>query len=243
MNYAAESNIGLRAENQDFYRLPEASESTPLIAVSDGMGGHNAGALASRLTIDGLVEQFMPSHGGEPITALRRAISHANLSVYRQGQSDPIYNGMGATLVCALLFPSRYIVANIGDSRLYHYDGNTLDQVTTDHSYVEMLVQGGHITREEARSHPKRNVITRSVGLGMRMEADIFDRSWKRDDILLLCSDGLHGSVESDQIADILSQEQPLSELCARLVRLALLQGASDNITVALARCSGGDCA
>ena len=170
-------------------------------------------------------------------------ITRVNLDVYRAAQDGETLRGMGATLVCALLSGKRYLVANVGDSRLYHFDGATLEQVTTDHSLVEMLVQSGNITREAARTHPRRNIITRAIGIGLRVDVDVFDRAWKAGDILLLCSDGLSGSLEDADMLRMLQQGGSLSDMADRLVAAALENGASDNITVVLARCEGGDCA
>ena len=136
----------------------------------------------------------------------------------------------------------RYIVANVGDSRLYHFDGTTLTCVTTDHSLVEALVAEGAITREEALTHPMRNVITRAIGSGFRVDVDLFDRCWKKDDILLLCSDGLHGILSTEEMHGILSEGLPLQAMCDKLIEAASCAGSRDNITAVLARCEGGDC-
>ena len=159
------------------------------------------------------------------------------------GQDSADLAGMGSTLVCALLFPTRFIAANVGDSRLYHFDGEKLEQVTVDHSLVEVLVQSGHITPEEARVHPNRNIITRAMGLSARVEADVFDRAWNPGDILLLCSDGLSGSVPHEEMQSVLVSDAPLQELCDTLVASALEHGATDNITVVLVQNEEGACA
>lgn len=243
MNYAKKSDIGQRPHNEDRGYIPGKGDGLQLIAVSDGMGGHAAGEIASRMVIEGMLDELKHSYDDNPVSALRRAISRVNLDVYRTAQDDTSLRGMGATLVCALLSGKRYLVANVGDSRLYHFDGSAITQVTTDHSLVEMLVQSGSILREEARSHPRRNIITRAIGIGMRVDIDLFDRSWKQGDILLLCSDGLSGSLEDDRICQILSGDGSLDDMAAQLVQEALENGASDNVTVVLARCEGGDCA
>ena len=195
------------------------------------------------MTINGVLEQLRHCHEDNPVSALRRAISRVNLDVYRTAQDSESLRGMGATLVCAVLGSRRYVVANVGDSRLYHFDGETMEQVTTDHSLVEMLVQSGSISREEARTHPRRNVITRAIGIGLSVDIDLFDRFWKPDDVLLLCSDGLCGSVTDERLCSILRQGGSLDVLADTMVREALQNGSSDNITVLLARCERGGCA
>ena len=243
MIYAIRTETGKRAHNEDYGYIPAESNALPFIAVSDGMGGHAAGEVASKMTINGVLEQLRHCHEDNPVSALRRAISRVNLDVYRTAQDSESLRGMGATLVCAVLGSRRYVVANVGDSRLYHFDGETMEQVTTDHSLVEMLVQSGSISREEARTHPRRNVITRAIGIGLSVDIDLFDRSWKPDDVLLLCSDGLCGSVTDERLCSILRQGGSLDVLADTMVREALQNGSSDNITVLLARCERGGCA
>ncbi len=243
MIYTIRTETGKRAHNEDYGYIPAESNALPFIAVSDGMGGHAAGEVASKMTINGVLEQLRHCHEDNPVSALRRAISRVNLDVYRTAQDSESLRGMGATLVCAVLGSRRYVVANVGDSRLYHFDGETMEQVTTDHSLVEMLVQSGSISREEARTHPRRNVITRAIGIGLSVDIDLFDRSWKPDDVLLLCSDGLCGSVTDERLCSILRQGGSLDVLADTMVREALQNGSSDNITVLLARCERGGCA
>lgn len=243
MIYASKSSIGRRARNEDLFRVPKQEESVPFVAVADGMGGHAGGSVASRLVITGMNEELRSIRGDDPVGVLLRAISAVNMDVYRTGQDSADLAGMGSTLVCALLFPTRFIAANVGDSRLYHFDGEKLDQVTVDHSLVEVLVQSGHITPEEARVHPNRNIITRAMGLSARVEADVFDRVWNPGDILLLCSDGLSGSVPHEEMQAVLASDGPLQELCDMLVASALEHGATDNITVVLVQNEEGACA
>lgn len=243
MKYAHKTHIGRRAHNEDNLYVPTTDCTNPLVAVSDGMGGHAAGAVASKLIIDELIDEFASVRGEDIVSQLKRVIQRVNLDVYRAAQDVPELRGMGATLVCAVLSDTRYVAANIGDSRLYHFDNDGLAFVTTDHSYVQMLVDEGAITPEQARTHPQRNLITRAMGIGLRTDIDIYDRSWGEGDTLLLCSDGLHGSVTDDALFAVICQAIPLDEMCDQLVELALANGATDNISVVLARNEGGDCA
>lgn len=243
MKYAHKTHIGKRVHNEDSLYVPQRDFTYPLVAVSDGMGGHAAGAVASKLVIEGLAEELSDIRGDDVVSQLKRAIQHVNLDVYRAAQDVAELRGMGATLVCAVLSSTRFVAANVGDSRLYHFDGKALTCITTDHSYVQMLVDTGVITREEARYHPQRNLITRAMGIALRTDVDIFDRSWQDGDLLLLCSDGLHGSVTDDEIRAILARAIPLDEMCDRLIDLALANGGTDNISIVLVRCGEVDCA
>lgn len=244
MKYAAKSITGKRQKNEDSYRIPVQEETYPLVAVADGMGGHVAGAVASKLVINGLNEELSSVREENIIKQLTKAVQSVNLYVYRASQDDRSLDGMGSTLVCALLSDKRYIAANVGDSRLYHFDGTTLTQVTEDHTYVQMLVDDGTITAEEARFHPRRNLITRAMGIGLRTDVDIFDREWQAGNLLLLCSDGLCGSVTDDEMTDILKTPGlSLDDMCDKLVELATENGSTDNITVVLAKNEGSDCA
>lgn len=249
MRFAAKTDIGKRAKNEDSYRIPpDGTERYPFFAVSDGMGGHAAGAVASSMIVKAIDKSCL-SESDAPIDsadALSRAINRINCDVYEASLSHESLNGMGATLVCALfLDESHYIAANIGDSRLYQYAGEsgTLTRVTTDHSLVEQLVLDGVITREQARTHPRRNIITRAMGVSAQTSADLFEHTWETGDYLVLCSDGLHGSVEDDAIAEALASDSTLEEKCDALVRMALENGGTDNITIVIVYQDGGETA
>lgn len=245
MNFAAKTHIGLRLKNEDSLYLPQA-EGVQLIAVADGMGGHAGGKHASSTAISKLISSITKSSPYlelDPVQRIRQAIKAANEEIYKEAQLDEGYRGMGTTLTLALLFADQYIAANIGDSRLYHFDGWTLTQVTHDHSLVAVLVAHGAITEHEASCHPQRNIITRSLGTTQNEEADFFIRRWSEGDILLLCTDGLHGSVSDAQLEASLRLNISLNSLAQRLVKLALKAGATDNITLILAKNTGGDAA
>jgi len=221
----------------------QQSKSKPvgLYVVADGMGGHSAGEVASAMAIDALARtvlaklmlptlekaaQAEPDYGA----LLKEACSEANRAVHeraRKARSD-----MGTTLVAALVVGSEAYITNIGDSRAYRVNQREIRPITTDHSLVERLVATGQITREEARTHPQRNVIYRTVGDKPQVEVDIFHEGLKRDDWLVLCSDGLHGLVEDAHIQQIVTTCLHPQEACDELVRLANEAGGDDNITV-----------
>jgi protein phosphatase len=241
MKYAVKTDIGKRVHNEDSYLLSEKSEFPMLFAVADGMGGHAAGSVASRLLVkqlemfDRMVE---PEHALEQ---LRQAIDTANFGIFHAAEKDRALRGMGTTLVAALILGKDYIAANVGDSRMYQFRQNELESVTTDHSLVEQLVLAGAISKEEARIHPQRNIITRAMGVSPTVDTDLFERTWSAGDILVICSDGLHGAVDEDDIVSVLSSNRSLENMCDVLVQLALDNGGTDNITVILIRFEEGD--
>lgn len=240
MKFAVRTNIGLRHDNEDSYLVPSGDTAVSLFAVADGMGGSAAGDVASRITVETLAEASQSFTPENPRGQLKSAVLHANSSVYRIANSDRKKHGMGSTVVAAIVGKVGFLAANVGDSRLYLFHDSELTQITKDHSYVQMLVDAGEITPEEARTHPQRNLITQAIGIGIRTAVDLFEHEWSRGDLLLLCSDGLHGSVSSEEIASILSKSLTLDEKCDALIALALKNGDTDNITLILIENDGG---
>lgn len=239
MRFAGKTETGLRPQNEDRYMLLH-TDAVDAVAVSDGMGGHRAGEIASRLAVEAL-ERMLQKEDVDPEFALLTAFSEANRAVHDLAAANDDMYGMGCTLVAAILKSDRFVAANIGDSRLYHFDGQNLRQVTHDHSFVAELVRRGAITEEEAKTHPRRNLITRAVGTEMRVSADVFCCDWKQGDMLLLCSDGLCGVLDSAEMAAFLRNCTDLDATCAMLIEQALKAGSRDNITVVLAKNDGGN--
>lgn len=244
MNYAARTNVGRRIKNEDSMYVPE-EQTIPLLAiVADGMGGHAAGKRASSLAVAGIVQALHAKSAGnlgeDPVARLRAAIRSANRMVFEHAAQEEGCRGMGTTLALVYATEEQYIAANIGDSRVYHFDGWELSQVTQDHSLVAVLVRHGEITAAEANIHPQRNIITRAVGTSAHEEADYFQRRWNAGERLLICSDGLHGSLNDDILAEHLRMQLPLGDICERLIEAALHAGATDNITVVIVENAGG---
>lgn len=236
MIYAFISDKGLRKNNEDSFYIPDEGDR-PVVIVADGMGGHVAGEVASSTAVDEVVDFIEYAEPGmNSITLLRQAVNAANRRVYEMATTDDRYNGMGTTLVMALLTPTKYTAANIGDSRLYHFDGTKLTRVTRDHSYVQELISAGLITEEQAKDHPQRNLITRVVGTSRFEKADVGIKSWKRGDILLLCSDGVCGVLDDSTIERVFRATGNLLEICDRLHALSLDNGSTDNITIVLVK-------
>jgi len=214
-----------------------------LFIVADGMGGHEAGDVASQLTIRALVqhavgEVLTPVTAGEPLPDARAwlttATQAANQAVYDQRRAAG--TDMGTTLVMALFAGDTATVANVGDSRAYLLKPDGLTQITTDHSLVERLVATGQITREEAANHPQKNVIYRVMGDKPRVKADLFEQQLAPGEALLLCSDGLSGMVPDEQIWQIWHTSTSPQEACDRLVAEANQAGGEDNITVVIVK-------
>jgi len=243
MKYAVKTDIGKRVHNEDSYLLSEKDEFPMLFVVADGMGGHAAGSVASKLLVKQLEMFDRMVEPERELELLRHAIESANLGIFHAAEKDRALRGMGTTLVAALILGKDYIAANVGDSRMYQYSQDQLETITTDHSLVEQLVLAGAITKDEARVHPQRNIITRAMGVSPKVDVDLFERSWSAGDILMICSDGLHGAVEEDDIIPVLSSNRSLDSMCDVLIQLALDNGGTDNITLILIRLEEGDVA
>ncbi len=236
MIYAARSEQGLRERNEDSILLPKP-DGLPLIAVADGMGGHNAGQVASYMAIEAVTKALtaMPETAKKAEIALREAADAANSAVYTHARENPACAGMGTTLALALLHRDGFVALNVGDSRIYHFGGGRLTQISQDHSYVAQLVAMGQITRAQARKHPRRNIITRALGTQPYEQADVFHCVWDKGDMLLLCSDGLYDTLADEQITRMLNDGDGPEDICETLVEQALAHGSTDNISVVLA--------
>lgn len=230
----------VRPTNQDIYQIEAREDNqTVLLVVCDGMGGANAGNVASRFA----AQSFMEAARGalkETLDATKRqtllthALVQANDTVFSLAGRQPEFRGMGTTLVAALVQDDQVTVLNVGDSRAYLFDGTRLHQLTEDHSYVEEMRRQGRITEADARTHPQKNLITRAVGVEPDVDGDLFEARLAPGEILLLCSDGLTGMVEDEKIAQTLKDAKTLALAGDALLTLALEGGGRDNITVAL---------
>ncbi len=242
MRCVGRTDIGSkRINNQDTFRI-EMTDQNTLAVVCDGMGGANAGNVASSLAADVFFRSLhstLKSIKASPTSGdLRRmmvnALNEANRTVYELSSTDAQLEGMGTTLV-AFLHPKggKTAVINIGDSRLYTFSRrNGLAQVSRDHSFVQFLIDNGSITRDEARVHPNRNIILRAVGINETAEGDIFFAEGY--DMLLLCTDGLTNILTEDEITLLLCENLDIDVKCKKLIDLANSREAGDNITVVL---------
>ena len=238
MRLSGSTDVGcVRSENQDNYRAGCLSDGTAWALVCDGMGGANGGKLASTLACDTLEERMMcwdPSYETGPRGFLMAALDEANKVVHQRAQEEIRYQGMGTTAVLVMIMGDTAHIVHVGDSRCYQYRAGKLTQLTQDHSYVQELVNKGAITPEEAKIHPRKNVITRALGVEKTVEPEYTSSQLSRDEMLMLCSDGLTNAVPVERIESILSQES-FFEAAQELVDTANACGGPDNVTVLLA--------
>lgn len=222
--YAALSNVGLVRDHNEDAVLAEA----PLFAVADGMGGHEAGEIASNIA----VEQLLAYAPKTPDAAgLMRAVKQANAAIIQAAHENIGRSGMGTTLTAALIDNGRAVFAQVGDSRAYLLRSGRLSQVTQDHSVVATMVRSGSISEHEARMHPQRNVITRALGSDPHVVIDTYEYETMRGDRWLLCSDGLSGPVDDEHLEEILSRDTDPRVCVEHLVEAANAAGGNDNIS------------
>jgi len=247
MTLGSSTHLGMRrSSNEDnFCALagPNAPPGTDaLLAVADGMGGHQAGEVASSLAIQGLAKRLM-DHGGAEATLpgaryyssrLASVVQEINAEVHKAG-GRPDTHGMGTTLTAVVVAGPTYVIAHVGDSRAYLLREGELRRLTQDHSWVAEEMARGALTAQQAREHPRRNILTRALGTEPTVQVEQIEGELQQGDVLLLCSDGLHGLVSDDDIARILARDEP-QKACASLVDQANNLGGSDNITAVVAR-------
>ena len=240
MEYWGLSDIGrVRAQNQDAFRIEELDRHTILAVVCDGMGGARSGNIASRLAIDVFVDEVKNSWKASMTREqtgqlLQDAVKLANFTVYDQARQFEDFAGMGTTLVAALLSGRDATIVNVGDSRCYHITRSDIRRITVDHSVVQMMVDRGELTAEEARNYPGRNYITRAVGTEPTVESDIFAIRVERGEALLLSSDGLHNEVDDQEILFEVVHGVNNDNCCQRLLDIANMRGSPDNVTSVL---------
>ena len=240
MEYWGISDTGkVRAQNQDVFRIEELDRNTVLAAVCDGMGGAKSGNIASRLAIDVFTDEVLRSYKPgmtqeQTEQLLKNAVKLANFTVYDQAQQFAEFSGMGTTLVAALINGKTATIINVGDSRCYHITRSDIRRITVDHSLVQMMVDRGELTAEEARVYPGRNYITRAVGTEPTVQSDLFAIGVERGDALLLSSDGLHNEVGDQEILFEVVHGVNNDNCCQRLLEIADMRGSPDNVTCVL---------
>lgn len=244
MNLFGLTDTGLvRKNNQDSYAIRVLDDDLAIAVVCDGMGGAQAGNVASAVAVEafaaameGFCKEGIPPDADRKKDILRAACKAANSRVYELAQTNPEYEGMGTTLVAALILSHEIYVVNVGDSRCYIWSDGNLAQITSDHSLVQALVDLGDITPEEARVHPKKNLITRALGIDEGVKSDVFQVDRKSGSVLLLCSDGMSNVVPDETIQRELGQCVSPQATATALLALAVEQGAPDNVTVITAQ-------
>ena len=225
-----------RTVNQDFVFTSETPVGNlpNLFVVADGMGGHKAGDFASSYAVEVLLSTIREDENSNPVKIIRAAIENANTQLLREASDNETMSGMGTTMVLVTIVGHYAYVANVGDSRLYLIDEDKISQITKDHSLVEEMVRMGEISRDDARNHPDKNIITRALGAGRDVDVDFFDIRLTPGDILLLCSDGLSNMVPDEDIRQVILTSETLEETGLRLVSMANDNGGRDNIAVVL---------
>ncbi len=230
------TDIGtVRLTNQDAFKNTVLDENSVLSVVCDGMGGANAGNVASEMAVN-IITDYVKNAYNYQLTSLsienllRSAIETANFEIFSLQKSNDSYKGMGTTVVVSLIRENTAYICHVGDSRAYIYENEALVQITRDHSVVQDLIEGGHITKEGAKVHPRKNVITRAVGTKEDIAVD-FTETDMTGKILLVCTDGLINTLSDGMIADTI-KENPLETVPDRLINLANENNSNDNITV-----------
>ena len=237
MKTASLSDKGKRRQlNQDVVYSSElpVGNLPNLFIIADGMGGHKAGDFASRFAVDTICREVEHSAGRSPEEILQSAITVANTGIFELSNDNRDLEGMGTTVVAAVVYGDCLKVGNVGDSRLYIVNGKNIRQITTDHSLVEEMIRMGGLDRESARTHPNKNIITRAVGVTSAVAADFYEVRLQEGDIILLCSDGLSNMLEDEEIRMIVNAQRDIMEKAEALVRAANQNGGRDNISLIL---------
>ena len=230
------SDVGAcRSVNQDyvFCTTKQVGNLPNLFIVADGMGGHKAGDMASKFSVETFVEQVRQSTSDNPVSIISDAIKYTNTELINLAATSEDFRGMGTTFVVATIIGKSIYVANVGDSRLYILDED-FSQVTRDHSFVEEMVNNGTIDREEARNHEQKNLITRAMGGNATVIADFFEVELAGNETIFMCSDGLSNMVEDDQISSILSGKEDIIYKAEKLIKTANDNGGKDNISLVI---------
>lgn len=236
MKAIAKSDVGKAREmNQDYYYISPSESNINLYILADGMGGYKGGEVASRLaTIS--VKNYIESNfentlkdKEEILKLIKSSMEYANMVVYEKSKEDQELEAMGTTLEVCLIYNNRAYIGHVGDSRIYRIRKEFMRKLTTDHSYVETLVKDGTITKEEAMHHPKKNMLTKALGCTPFVEADVTVKGFIKDDIILICSDGLTNMIPEDEIYDIIKAD--FEEAPTKLIEKANENGGYDNIT------------
>lgn len=239
MIVGAVSDIGLRRENNQDSMFASIDLDFPMFIVADGMGGHNAGDIASSMAVKGMV-RFLDKNRNrlkeenEIKKCIKEAIDYVNDEIFLKSIESSELNGMGTTLTMIFIDNKKFYIGHVGDSRTYLIRDDKIIQITEDHTLVNELVKEGSITAAEAINHPQRNMITRAVGTSCNIKSDIYIQDIKPKDIIILCSDGLTNMIDEKIILKVLERydRRDMKNICNILVKLAKENGGNDNITV-----------
>lgn len=241
LKFTVESDIGLkRTINEDRAAFFERSDALKLAVLADGMGGHNAGDIASEMAVNEIGQLFLKADG-EQLTAgedrlswLQQSIEFINDKIYQYSLSHKDCSGMGTTFIVVIIDNQQALIGHIGDSRVYLFSAEKVEQITRDHSYVNVLVENGEISEEEALSHPQKNFILKALGTEATIEPDYYEIQCDTNDYLLICSDGLSNKLSVGEMAAIVTMPSPITDKGQKLVQLANDSGGEDNISLVL---------
>ena len=233
----AKTDIGkLREINQDYYYISEETDEPKLYILADGMGGYKGGEVASKLATD-TAKKFIQNNFGsivkekeEILKLIKSAVEYANMVVYEKSKEDEELEGMGTTLEICLIYNNKAYIGHVGDSSIYRVRNNVIRKLTKDHSYVQQLVEDKKITREEAKTHPKKNMLTKALGCTPYVEPDLRARNFEKGDIFIICSDGLTNMVDEKRIFELVQED--MQSAASKLITEANSAGGYDNITV-----------
>ena len=247
MIYNCDSHVGKVRKNNEDYCMGEIIQTEDdcigIFALADGMGGHKKGEVASKIAVESIIdflkENISKSSGIKMDyldDVIKQGYNYANQKIFDKVLEDSSCEGMGTTLVVAVIYKDDMIMANVGDSRGYLLHNDEFRRITRDHSVVEELVNANLITEEEARVHPRRNQITRAMGAEEIIIVDIFRKKIEKGDMILLATDGLTGCVEDEDIKNIIKQDKDIKEICEDLINQANDNSGKDNISVILSK-------
>lgn len=237
MEYAYLTDPGkVRDHNEDSVIIVKNHNNEILLAVADGMGGHRGGEIASSIVISNIGKEFKElgklGSKEDAILWIKNVVSEANVQIYKYTEENPESQGMGTTIVLAVLTNDYLLFGNIGDSSGYVYKDGAIHKITNDHTLVNLLLKSGEITEEEAKDHPRKNVLMKALGATTTVEMDIFDVETDVEGIFL-CSDGMTNMLDDEQIAKVLNEETTPEEKVNKLIVKANNRGGTDNISVA----------
>jgi PPM family protein phosphatase len=241
VDFTVESDIGLkRTINEDRAAFFERPDRFKLAILADGMGGHNAGDVASEMAISEMEQLFLEVEANvlaakaTKMEWLRDAVSHINQTIYQYSLTHENCNGMGTTMIAILLDGKDCLISHVGDSRVYHFTNNEVQLITRDHSYVNILLESGEISEEEAQNHPQRNFILKALGTEISIDPDFYEITLTNEAYLLICSDGLSNKLSAREMATIIELPISIQEKGKKLVQLANDSGGEDNISLIL---------
>lgn len=238
MKVFTKTDVGMtRTMNQDSYSISN-EENYKLYILADGMGGYKGGEIASKVAVTAvekyIKEKFItiPKEKEQILELIKNAIEFANIAIFEEAKQDEELHDMGTTIEVCLIYKNKIYIGHVGDSRIYRIRKNIMKKLTTDHSYVEKLVKDGEITREEAFNHPKKNLLIKALGTSGTVEPDVIYKALAKDDILVICSDGLTNMVREERILELIKENEDVA--VDVLISEANAAGGLDNITVIL---------